>query len=139
MKAVAVWVLAGTLAAGTPHASAQASLCNESTSEVAVEKASAPRPDQTIYKGVVGNLLEALPLDPKKLVEMQRANAVVSNPLSARSLALLLGVANPIVMLGGLVWGLFAASRIEGPSADLEKVKAKSDAARRNLPVEAGD
>ena len=69
--------------------------------------------DQVIYKGVVGNLLEGMPIDPDKRVQLQRTNAVVSNVVSARSLAILLGVANPVLMIGGLVWGVWSASQIK--------------------------
>lgn len=74
--------------------------------------------DQVLYKGVVGNMLETVPLDPQRRVELQRANAVISNPVSARSLALLLGVASPVFLVGGLAWGIFAASRIK-PAAQV--------------------
>lgn len=74
-----------------------------------------PRPlavDQVLYKGVVGNLLDAVPIDPERRVELQRANAVASSVFSGRSLATLLGVTNPIFLLGGLIWGVWSASRI---------------------------
>ena len=77
-----------------------------------------PAADQLIYKGLVGNLLETLPLDPDKRVELQRANAVVSSPLSGRSLALLLGISSPIFIIGGLIWGLWAATNIKAPAPD---------------------
>ena len=54
-----------------------------------------------------------MPIDPEKRVQLQRGNAVVSNVASARSLAVLLGVANPVMMVGGLVWGLWSASQIK--------------------------
>lgn len=69
--------------------------------------------DQLIYRGVVGNVLESVPLDPDRRVELQRANAVVTNTLSGRTLAVLMGVATPVLMIGGLAWGVFAASRIK--------------------------
>ena len=74
--------------------------------------ASAPAVDQVIYKGVVGNLLEAVPLNPEKRVQLQRTNAVVSNLANARTLAIALGVTNPVLLIGGLVWGLWSASQI---------------------------
>jgi len=73
------------------------------------------RADQALYKGVVGNLLEAVPMDAEKRVELQRTHAVVSAPFTARSLALLIGISNPVVMIGGLIWGIWAASQIEDP------------------------
>jgi hypothetical protein len=87
----------------------------EPFSPAPLPSASAPAVDQIIYKGVVGNLLEAVPLDPEKRVQLQRGNAVVSNLASARSLAMLLGVANPVLLVGGLVWGLWSASQIKPP------------------------
>ena len=159
MKPFAVLALTVTLAVGTPPAFAEGQLCTEATPDDAPSAASSQRADQTvpndssegtrdasaspqrvdqvIYKGVVGNLLEAVPLDPVKRVELQRTNAVISNPLSARSIALLLGITNPVVMIGGLVWGLWAASRIEAPapeSADradvaVERAASAGDAA----------
>src|SRR5688572_29848783 len=73
--------------------------------------------DQVIYKGVVGNLLDAVPIDPDKRVDLQRTNAVVSSVFSGRTLAVLLGVANPALMVGGLAWGLWSASRIKPVTA----------------------
>jgi hypothetical protein len=69
--------------------------------------------DQVLYKGVVGNLLDAVPIDPERRLELQRANAVASSVFSGRSLAVLLGVANPVLMVGGLVWGIWSASKIK--------------------------
>src|SRR5688572_29415057 len=74
--------------------------------------------DQIIYKGVAGNLLESVDMAPEERVTLQRANAVISNPLSARTLGMLLGISNPVFLVGGLVWGLWAASNIEAPKAD---------------------
>ncbi len=67
---------------------------------------------QVIYKGLIGNVLDTVPMDPVKRVDLQRANAVVSNTFSGRSLAVLIGLSNPILMIGGLVWGLWSASNI---------------------------
>ena len=69
--------------------------------------------DQLLYKGVVGNLLDAVPIDPDRRVDLQRTNAIVSSVFSGRSLAVLLGVANPVLMVGGLVWGIWSASNIK--------------------------
>jgi hypothetical protein len=73
--------------------------------------------EQVIYKGVVGNLLEAVPLEPDDRVQLQRTSAVVSNTMSGRSLALLLGIANPVLMIVGLVWGAWSASQIRSNAA----------------------
>ncbi len=74
--------------------------------------ASVSQAAQVIYKGVVGNLLEAAPLESEQRVQLQRMNAVLSNPLSARTLAVALGIANPPLMIAGLIWGLWSASQI---------------------------
>jgi hypothetical protein len=72
----------------------------------------APQGAQAIYKGVVGNLLEAVPLEAEDRVQLQRASVLISSPISARSLALALGVASGPLMVAGIVWGLWSATRI---------------------------
>ena len=141
MKAFATYILVAVLACGTPGVLAQQ--CDAASPEEAFQPLNAPpeipalqRPDQMLYKGVVGNLLEAVPMDPEQRVGLQRGNAVISAPMSARSLALLLGIPNPVVMIGGLLWGLFAASRIEAP-AQQAKAPARTMQARVEAPAEA--
>jgi hypothetical protein len=68
--------------------------------------------DQTLYKGLLGNVLEAVPMDPLQRVHLQRTSAVVSNTLSARSLATFAEMTNPVLLIGGLIWGLWSASNI---------------------------
>jgi hypothetical protein len=67
---------------------------------------------QTLYKGVIGSVLEELPMEPEKRVDLQRGSSVISGISSGRSLAVLLGVTNPVLLAVGLAWGLFAASKI---------------------------
>ena len=86
--------------------------------------------DQVLYKGVVGNLLDAAPIDPNRRVDLQRTNAVVSSVFSGRSLAVLLGVANPVLMVGGLMWGIWSASKIK-PVTPV----AQAEVPRPSLPV----
>jgi hypothetical protein len=74
--------------------------------------------DQVIYKGVAGNLLDSMPIEPDARVNLQRANAVISNPFSWRSFGLLMGIANPAFLVGGLAWGLWSAANIEAPKPD---------------------
>lgn len=74
---------------------------------------------QTIYKGVVGTVLDEVPIDSERRVELQRGSAVISNTFSGRSLAVMLGVSNPVFMAVGLAWGLFAASKINAAPARL--------------------
>ena len=70
-----------------------------------------------VYKGVVGKALDAVPMDPEQRVVLQRANAVVGNTFTGRSLSVWVGFTNPILMIGGLVWGLYAAYHIKPDAA----------------------
>jgi len=79
----------------------------------AVENVSAKGLDQIVYKGFVGNALDGIPMDPSKRVSLQRTNAIVSNTLSGRTLAVLAGLSNPVLLLGGLAWGVWSASNIK--------------------------
>jgi hypothetical protein len=76
-----------------------------------------PPAAQVVYKGVVGNLLESMPLESADRVRLQRASALLSNPLSFRSIAVALGLASPPLMLAGLIWGLWSAAKIEPTKA----------------------
>ena len=123
MKNLASLFLAFVVAFGAPVALAQSAPESPEPAvqprleddAVPAERAVPQKAEQALYKGVVGNLLEAVPMDADKRVELQRVNAVVSNPFSVRSLALLVGISNPVVMIGGLLWGFWAASQIETP------------------------
>lgn len=86
------------------------------------EPLSPPAVADAIYKGVVGKALDVVPMEPEQRVALQRANAVVSNTLTGRSLSVWAGLTNPILLIGGLVWGLFAATHIKGgePAARVE-------------------
>ena len=76
-----------------------------------------PAVGDVIYKGVVGKALDAVPMDPEQRVVLQRTNAVVSNTLTGRSLSVWAGLTNPVLLIGGLVWGLLSAYNIkaDGP------------------------
>lgn len=76
--------------------------------------------DQVVYKGLVGNVLDAIPMNPSERLDLQRTNAVVSNTLFGRSLAVLAGLSNPVLMLGGFVWGMWAASNIKPAEAGMK-------------------
>ena len=80
------------------------------------EEAPLPLPaiPDAIYKGIVGKALDVVPMDADQRVVLQRTNAVVSNTLTGSSLAVWAGLTNPILLIGGLVWGLFSASNIKG-------------------------
>lgn len=77
-----------------------------------------PAIDQVIYKGVVGNILEAIPIDPEQRVNLQRGNAVVNNTFSGRTLAVLLGIASSPLMIVGLIWGIWSAANIKSKQSE---------------------
>ena len=76
--------------------------------------------DQAVYKGLVGNVLDALPMDPAERLGLQRTNAVVSSTLFGRSLTLLAGLSNPLLLLGGFAWGVWSAANINPVEAGLK-------------------
>ena len=82
--------------------------------------------DQVIYKGIVGNILEAMPLDPEQRVQLQRGNAIINNAFTGRSLALLLGIASPPLMIAGLIWGIWSAINIKSAPAETRTALAPS-------------
>jgi hypothetical protein len=74
----------------------------------------APFLGDAVYKGVVGKALDAVPMDPEQRVVLQRTNAVIGNTMTARSLSIwVIGLTHPILLIGGLVWGLYAAANIQ--------------------------
>jgi hypothetical protein len=93
-------VLCAAVAYGQENSTEQAIVAPSSTAQV-------------IYKGLVGNLLDSVPLDSDNRLQLQRLNALVSSPLGARSLALALGIASPPLLIVGVIWGLWSASNIE--------------------------
>jgi hypothetical protein len=137
MKAFLSVLLAFLVAFGAPGALAQQAPENgEAVVQPQADDDAQPpqesgtqRPEQAIYKGVVGNLLEAVPMDAAQRVDLQRANAVVSAPFTVRSIALLVGITNPVVMIGGLIWGFWAASQIEDarPADKAATIEARAD------------
>src|SRR5258705_9383184 len=66
-----------------------------------------PAIPDAIYKGVVGKALDAVPMDSEQRIALQRANAVVSNTLTGRSLAVWGGVTHPLLFFRGAGWGVF--------------------------------
>jgi len=83
-----------------------------------IADASPQKLEQLIYKGVIGNVLDTLPIDPAKRVDLQRTSAVISNTFSGRTLSVVLGLSNPVLIIGGLAWGLWAASNIRPVALD---------------------
>lgn len=80
--------------------------------------------DQTVYKGLVGHALDAIPMDPSQRVGLQRANAVVSGTYLGRSLTVLAGLTNPVLLIGGFIWGIWAASNITPPQTGMNLAAA---------------
>jgi hypothetical protein len=80
-----------------------------------------------IYKGIAGNFLDTVPIDPDARVSLQRANAVISNPFSWRAAGMLLGIANPVFLIGGVIWGFWSASNIQPARADTSWLGPRPD------------
>jgi hypothetical protein len=75
--------------------------------------------DQAVYKGLVGNVLDVIPMNSSDRLDLQRTNAVVSNTLLGRTLAVLAGLSNPVLLVGGFAWGMWAASNIRPATAGM--------------------
>jgi hypothetical protein len=88
---------------------------------------------QIMYKGVVGKVLDSVPMDPVKRAKLQRTNAVVGNTITGRSLAVLAGVSVPPLMIVGFIWGLFSASKIKPEESDAQ-ADARADAESEQPP-----
>lgn len=88
-----------------------------------------PAVGDVVYKGLVGKALDAVPMDPEGRVILQRTSAVVSNTLTGRSLSVLAGLANPLLLIAGLAWGIYSASNIGVANAN-----AKPDTNRVEPP-----
>jgi hypothetical protein len=76
--------------------------------------------DQAVYKGLIGNILDVIPMNPSERLDIQRTNAVVSNTLFGRSLTVLAGLSNPVLLVGGFIWGVWAASNIKPAEAGMK-------------------
>ena len=72
-----------------------------------------------IYKGVGGKILDQVPMDASDRLTLQRANAVVSNTMTARSIAVWAGFSNPVFLVGGLLWGIVSATNIKPDTSAL--------------------
>lgn len=88
------------------------------------ERSSDGKIPDAVFKGVIGTALDALPIDAEKRVVLQRANAVVSGPLTGRTISAWAGITNPILLVAGAIWGIYAASNIKAPKT---KVAQRAD------------
>lgn len=97
----------------TPTAMRQIAVYEQRAADVpakpADEKGGLP---DIVYKGVVGKVLDAIPMDPSTRTALQRTNTVVSGALTVRSLGALAGVGGPLVAVAGLLWGIFSSRQI---------------------------
>jgi len=71
-----------------------------------------PQLGDVMQKGLVGKALDVVPMDPDERVALQRTSAVVSGTLTGRSLAIWAGLAHPVLMAAGLIWGIYSALNI---------------------------
>ena len=94
-----------------------------------------PAVGDVVYKGIIGKALDAVPMDPDERVTLQRASAVVSGTLTGRSLTVWAGLANPILLIAGVVWGLFSASNIKAAEANAAPDTKRVEPLK---PIEAG-
>ena len=94
-----------------------------------------PAVGDVIYKGLVGKALDAVPMDPDERVALQRTSAVVSGTLTGRSLSVWAGLGNPILLIAGLVWGVYSASNIKAAEAN---AKPATNRVEPLEPIDAG-
>lgn len=94
--------------------------------EAQAQEVSQPPSDMPdmLYKGFVGKALDALPMDSEKRVILQRTNAILSGPLTGRSLSVWAGITNPVLLIVGVVWGIYAALNIKAPETKAPEIKA---------------
>jgi LysM repeat protein len=85
-----------------------------------------------LNKGVVGKVLDAMPLEPSTRTALQRASTIVSSTTAARSLGALAGLGGPLLTVAGLIWGIFSARQIDpapaGDAKPADDTKAVADA-----------
>lgn len=94
----------------------------------------APKPPtefpDLFYKGVVGKALDMVPLEPSTRTGLQQVNAVVSNSFAGRSLAALTGLGRgPLLIIAGLLWGIFSAQKISAGQSGASNQLAQNTSA----------
>jgi hypothetical protein len=109
----------------------------ESRAQEATPPVSKVIPD-VVFKGIVGKALDALPIEPEQRVVLQRTNAVVSGPLTGRTLSVWAGITNPILLVVGAVWGVYSAMKIKAPETRVAITDSKVPA-QANSGECAGD
>ncbi len=115
---------------------------NESIAPAKPPDAAHALPD-IVYKGVLGKMLDEVPLAPSTRTVLQQANALVSSTVAARAIGALTGVGAPLLTVAGLIWGIFSARQIDaaatGAPTPPGNPKPSSDASQtaQNKPIEA--
>ena len=97
-----------------------------------------PQLGDVMHKGLVGKALDVVPMDPEERVVLQRTSAVVSGTLTGRSLAIWAGLAHPVLMAAGLIWGIYSALNIHAAAVrnqDNERVQPPEPAEADSLLV----
>jgi len=110
----------------------------EQNAVLAPEKPAEPAsklPD-IMYKGVVGKVLDAMPLEPATRTALQQTNSVVSGTLTVRSLGALAGFGGPLLTIAGLIWGIFSSRQIDPAAAGESKVAAGTTPADAPKPAD---
>lgn len=74
-----------------------------------------------LYKGVVGKILDAVPMESTARIKLQQANAVISSTLTGRALGALTGIGGVIIGFAGFLWGILSANKIQSASNDDKK------------------
>ncbi|MCY7308003.1 MAG: LysM peptidoglycan-binding domain-containing protein [Rhodoferax sp.] len=122
----------GDAGARTPLAVRQVAFYEQKPSIEPTKPAEVARalPD-IVYKGVVGKVLDAMPLEPSTRTALQQANALVSSTVAARALGALTGIGAPLLTVAGLIWGILSARQID--------VAATRDSKATGAPTPAGD
>jgi LysM repeat protein len=122
--------------ARTALALRQVAFYEENASVAPAKPAEAARglPD-IVYKGVVGKVLDAMPLEPSTRTALQQANAVVSSTVSARALGALTGFGGPLLTVAGLIWGVFSSRQIDAAATGDSKATGATTAAGGPKPV----
>ena len=86
-----------------------------------------------MHKGLVGKALDVVPMNPDDRVVLQRTSAVVNGTLTGRTLAIWAGLAHPVLMAAGLVWGIYSALNIHAA----EVRKQDNERLQPSEPVES--
>lgn len=88
-------------------------------------------------KGVVGTVLDAVPIEPGTRTALQRANTIVSSAMTGRSLAAMTGIGGPILTIAGLIWGIFSSRQNEAAPAEMAKPAADPKQTAQTAPPAA--